>query len=297
MGAIGVLEYALKVEPGWTDFSRRYLNAYRDLLKKKGDKLLSCKTGSLQQCPFKSETNPGCSGTLVGPNLILTAAHCISEIFMYYDTAANAHKLSKKKLSEANLVLAGTYSASKLIFWPGVVRDAQSLGAPRFGGRPNYATFSVSNVRRPRNWKSTRNSDYALVILGRSFSQPSEFLPLQRRAAAELSGKVLSIAGYPGEKAAFTQFVDSGEVSNVRDDERIEYRIHTTGGNSGGPVWMKGASERYLNAIHVGGLARAGYGIGVRIHCQMVRDLLSWCRAANVAPPKITAGTLRECGQ
>ena len=113
-------------------------------------------------------------------------------------------------------------------------------------------------------------------------------MSLQSRPDAQTQGALLTLAGYPGDKAANTMWAASDRVTSVTPTH-LFHRIDLTPGESGGPVWLLGAGQLRL----IVGVQSGHWETGVRdncatrITCDVIRRILQWCGEFRVRRPRV----------
>lgn len=189
-----------------------------------------------------------CSGSLVGEDMIVTAAHCVQ------DDDGNPY-------------------------------SSISFAAGMINGRANpNAVARVTRIWRSVNFPNFATGinieyDWALAKLDRPLGKTQGWLGMRYLAFAE--GEKINMAGYSGD----VNFGNSMTVHlgcNVRDDEFQSYAVDcdSTGGSSGGPVTT--ASFRYVFAVNSHKYCGTDcsvnkwdeYGFNVRNVVQSVKDAL-----------------------
>jgi V8-like Glu-specific endopeptidase len=170
------------------------------------------------------------SGTLVGPNIVLTAAHIL------YD---------KKENEETDL--------NSIYFCPAKNRYNEP-----------YGNIKVTNVYYPESYKTDqlgRDHDWALLILEENIGyviqdnvKEQGWFDLKVCSDDEL-GRTIHIFGYPGEKLDELWAV-TGRPRDIKKNV-ITYELDTTNGQSGGGVLAEFNGKKYIVASHQGGISSA----------------------------------------
>lgn len=133
--------------------------------------------------------------------------------------------------------------------------------------------------------------DLGLAFLPRAFSRPGQFMMLQPRGDRN-TATLLTIAGYPNSRPGsdpperilglMYRHSDRLAVTGV-SATRLTYRIDTSSGNSGSPLWLLGNNSiRLLLGVHT----NAG-NFGVRITCAVIDWIEQNCRAFGVTGPVV----------
>lgn len=163
-----------------------------------------------------------CSGFLIGPDTVATAAHCVAPA------------------GGSNFYPPSTYRVS----------------AGRNGTSFPYGTCSATNLAAPVGWftSGTTTFDFAAIKLNCSVGNQAGWLPLSVRSDS-LTGERLIVGGYPGE-APETQAIGTGRVAST-SATIIYYDVDTTPGQSGAPAWQvtSACGGICVVAIHTSGNA------------------------------------------
>lgn len=170
----------------------------------------------------------GCSGVLVGPRRLLTAAHCLFSL-----------KLRRPP--------------QRLRVVPGRA-DRDSMP---YGTRLAVAAYIPWRFLQPRNVADRRAHDYGIVVLGRPFERPNHFMSL--RALSDAGLRVLrergriTVAGYPADRPVGTLWHHSERLRHFTPS-RLFYSVDTCGGHSGSPIWAFQGGRRAVIGVHTSGI-------------------------------------------
>lgn len=101
--------------------------------------------------------------------------------------------------------------------------------------------------------------DLGVIRLPRSVSTS---VSVELASSVPPAGAMVELAGYPGHGIADSEtlFAATGLVIADPRKGRLSYFIHTTTGNSGGPVWQRDGNRLTLVGIHVVGYGSGGAG-------------------------------------
>jgi V8-like Glu-specific endopeptidase len=155
----------------------------------------------------------GCTGFLVGPQRLLTAAHCIvSPIRARLGVPSQARRVR---------VSPGRSGRSGLPFG--------SQWARSWRVHPEY-------LRRP-----SPETDIGVIELARPFAPSPGHFATAALATADLERlrqiRLVHISGYPGDKPLGSQWEHAERLDRVAA-RRLFYSVDTCPGHSGSPVWM-----------------------------------------------------------
>jgi glutamyl endopeptidase len=168
----------------------------------------------------------GCSGTLIGPSTMVTAAHCVHD---------------------------GNDWFRWPVYRPGT--DIQDVSPYAFG------EFGCYDVTIPGGWDGgTVSEDYAVIEFSNCGAYPGNATGwlgfYATDSGGNISGRTSYIYGYPGDKAPYPQIWGIGNSSlstSIWYPARVFYSIDTFNGQSGSGVYQIRDGGRYVVAIHNGG--------------------------------------------
>lgn len=161
----------------------------------------------------------GCTGTVIGPRHVVTAAHCV---------------LEKGKVI-GNIHFSPGYSKR------GFFRSSAPFG--KFKVSKVFYNEEFLDVREPKN-------DLALLVFEENFSVPA--LPIAVAGSEQLD---ITIAGYPGDKPSGTLWEAQGQrLSNDKGEALSTYELDTYGGQSGSAVRMIIDEVESVVGVHSSGI-------------------------------------------
>ena len=165
------------------------------------------------------------TGTLIGPNIVLTAAH------NFY---SDRERLDKAQFAES------------VQFIPAMNGQLCPFLSHKVG---------KERLRVPDDYGGYGKEDYALIFLETSVGETTGYYGLAVLDPEELKTKKINVTGYPGDKildkpGLHEMWEMGGEASSVGKD-LFGYTISTNSGQSGGGVWYREGDNCFVVGVHV----------------------------------------------
>jgi len=187
-----------------------------------------------------------CSGTMIGPNTVATAGHCV-----HSGGAAGAW-----------------YSVASFRIYPG-----------RNGASSPYGVCTARSLHSVTGWTKSANEeyDYGAIKLNCTVGNTVGWFGITSATPTNFPS---IIGGYPGDKP-LTQWTSSDRI-RVVGTRQVFYLNDTLDGQSGSAVWYD-RSGPYIIGIHTYRTHDAGshalYNHGVRITTGVFNNLVAWKNA------------------
>lgn len=181
----------------------------------------------------------GCSGTLIGPQKVLCAGHCLYN-----------HRLKRVPV--------------RIRISPGRAdRDTRP-----YGSLMTVRSYVPHRYVQARTVSDLRNYDYGLAILPRPFTELRDFMNVSALSNAQLERmrhqRLVNIAGYPADRPVGTLWRHSERITRATP-RRLYYTIDTCPGHSGSSIWFlcPGDARWHVIGVHTSGpMDEAGRAFG-----------------------------------
>jgi glutamyl endopeptidase len=145
----------------------------------------------------------------------------------------------------------------------------------RNGSTLPYGSVTSTSFRTVTGWTNSgdQNYDYGAIVLPTDLGATTGWFGFGVFPDDVLTASAGNISGYPGDKAAGTQWYDYHKIASV-DSRKVYYDIDTFGGQSGSAVYRIVDGGRYGFAIHAYGGSVTNSG--TRIVRPVFDNLVAW---------------------
>ncbi|MBB5924301.1 glutamyl endopeptidase [Actinoalloteichus hoggarensis] len=180
-----------------------------------------------------SSSGGTCSGFLFGPDLVVTAGHCI-------------HPGGTGR---------GTAFYSNVRVSPG-----------QNGTSYPYGTCSATQLWTDVAWTESADprQDWGAIRLNCKIGNTTGWIGM-RWQTGSFNDQYANVRGYPAEKRPVNTMWTHGEPIRQTAGNQLFYTIDTSGGQSGSPVFIVDSGSQLAIAIHAYGTSNVAYNKGTRI--------------------------------
>jgi V8-like Glu-specific endopeptidase len=192
---------------------------------------------------IETENSAGtCTGTVIGSNHVLTAAHCV---------------INKGKF------------VKKVLFIPGVNSDYKLKRFP-------FGTFKAARLQALSSYLTAPGTANDLALITFNENLPVPALPLA--IAPDVHNLKITIAGYPGDKTTGTLWEGKGNRDRFISHTRLAHNVDTAPGQSGSAVRARIRGVESVIGVHSSGNKMNGklFNSAYFFSNDSVKTLKSW---------------------
>jgi len=244
---------------------------------------------------------PICSSTLIAPDVVLLAAHCVDEKTLQYSLPGNAEIIEFAFDRKADL---SSYQNG----------NPYNLGVVVASGTKKHPKFDINNFNSFSSLGVSKNDDIALLFLEEPVLEVDHaYLPTAEEVEQILEGNVVEIVGWGQRDAAnpYTAGIKYGGVSDIGELGAHELQIGADAsdvrkchGDSGGPTFMAFETDSAVEHRVIGVTSHAydltdcaskgGVDTRVDAYLDWIEDemvaacdegLRTWCDWPGIVPP------------
>jgi len=223
-----------------------------------------------------------CSGAMVGPNIVLTAAHCVLRNGRFRKTVNafavaakdNTRNLNSQQdtndrqffntllgIATGNYIENVAYSIHRKIGQDIDTNKYTSKNSLSWNFPNSNSTFyssataidlqvhdelleNADNIYSPQR-------DYAIVILDKPIGYTTGWFGLRAPNDKRLTGSDILLIGRPGDKKLNTLWKSEGTIATVHTYGTFDHNADSLPGNSGGPIFLKENPNEIIGLVSI----------------------------------------------